>query len=73
MRAGASLEVWNYSALAEDLAGHGYVVVGFDAPYRTGVVVFPDGRMMRRTPENNPELCENQEQADPWGEPFSLQ
>src|SRR5712664_445466 len=63
MRAGASLEVWNYSALAEDLASHGYVVVGFDAPYRTGVVVFPDGRMMTRTPENNPELCENPEQA----------
>jgi predicted dienelactone hydrolase len=63
MRAGASLEVWNYSALAEDLASHGYVVVGFDAPYRTFTVVFPDGRMMRRTPENNPELCENQEQA----------
>jgi dienelactone hydrolase len=63
IRAGASLEVWNYSALAEDLASHGYVVVGFDAPYRTGVVVFPDGRMMRRTPENNPEICENQEQA----------
>jgi predicted dienelactone hydrolase len=56
MRAGASLEVWNYSTLAEDLASHGYVVVGFDAPYRTGCVVFPDGRVMRRTPENNPEL-----------------
>jgi predicted dienelactone hydrolase len=37
--------------------------VGFDAPYRTSVVVFPDGRVMRRTPENNPELCEAQEQA----------
>ena len=57
MRAGASLEVWNYSALAEDLASHGYVVVGFDAPYRTGLIVFPDGRVMRRIPENNPELC----------------
>jgi dienelactone hydrolase len=63
MRAGASAEVWNYSTLAEDLASHGYVVVGFDAPYRTHVVVFPDGRVMRRTPENNPELCEGQEQA----------
>ena len=31
MRAGASSEVWNYSTLAEDLASHGYVVVGFDA------------------------------------------
>jgi predicted dienelactone hydrolase len=57
MRAGASLEVVNYSTLAEDLASHGYVVVGLDAPYRTGVVVFPDGRVMKRTPENDPELC----------------
>jgi dienelactone hydrolase len=63
MRAGASSEVWNYSTLAEDLASHGYIVVGFDAPYRTSVVVFPDGRVVRRTPKNNPELCEGQEQA----------
>jgi hypothetical protein len=34
----------------------GVVVVGFDAPYRTGIVVFPDGRVMRRTAENNGEL-----------------
>lgn len=60
MRAGASSEVWNYSTLAEDLASHGYFVVGFDAPYRTFVVTFPDGRVMRRTPENNAELCEGQ-------------
>jgi len=57
IRAGASLEVWNYSTLAEDLASHGYVVVGFDAPYRTFTVVFPDGRVMRRLPANDPELC----------------
>jgi hypothetical protein len=31
--------------LAEDLASHGYIVVGFDA-LRTGRVVFPDGRVM---------------------------
>jgi predicted dienelactone hydrolase len=61
MRAGASAEVWKYSTLAEDLASHGYVVVGLDAPYRTGVVVFPDGRVMRRTPENDPELVTGQE------------
>jgi predicted dienelactone hydrolase len=60
MRAGASSEVWNYSTLAEDLASHGYIVVGPDAPYRTFVVVFSDGRVIRRTPENNPELCEGQ-------------
>jgi len=61
MRAGSSLEVWNYSTLAEDLASHGYVVVGIDAPYRTFEVVFPDGRVMRRTAENNPELVSGDE------------
>ena len=63
MRTGASLEVLTYSTLAEDLASHGYIVVGFDAPYRTGRVVFPDGRVIARTPENNPELYEGQPQA----------
>ncbi len=57
MRAGASASVLNYSTLAEDLASHGYVVVGFDAPYRTGRIVFPDGRIMGRTEQNNPETC----------------
>jgi len=31
--------------------------VGIDAPYRAFVVAFPDGRVIRRLPENNPELC----------------
>src|SRR5258708_32408058 len=57
MRAAASAPVLNYSTLAEDLASHGYVVVGFDAPYRTARVVFPDGRMMGRLEQNNPEIC----------------
>jgi dienelactone hydrolase len=55
--------VTNYTTLAEDLASHGYVVVGFDAPYRTGLVVFPDGRVIARTPENNPELCWGRDQT----------
>jgi dienelactone hydrolase len=57
MRAGGSLEVWNYSALAEDLASFGYVVAGVDAPYRAITVVFPDGRVIHRLPQNNPESC----------------
>ena len=61
MRAGGSREVVTYSTLAEDLASHGYVVVGFDAPYRTGRVVFPDGRLIARTPENNAELVSGKE------------
>jgi len=63
MRAGASLGVLTYSTLAEDLASHGYIVVGFDAPYRTGRVVFPDGRVIARTPANDPELYQGQPQA----------
>jgi predicted dienelactone hydrolase len=56
MKAGGATEVVNYSTLAEDLASHGYVVIGFDAPYRTGIVAFPDGRVITRAPQNNPEL-----------------
>lgn len=56
MRGGASSPVANYSTLAEDLASHGYVVVGFDAPFRTSQVLFPDGRIADRSPANNPEL-----------------
>jgi predicted dienelactone hydrolase len=55
MRPGGGALTMELTTLAEDLASHGYVVVGFDAPYRTGVVVFPDGRIVKRTAANNPE------------------
>jgi hypothetical protein len=32
----------------EELASHGYVVVGIDHPYSSCIVVFPDGRIARR-------------------------
>lgn len=54
-RPGLSALTADYTTLAEDLASHGYVVVGFDAPYRTFVVVLPDGSVVRRPPANNPE------------------
>jgi predicted dienelactone hydrolase len=63
MRAGASAPVVNYSTLNEDLASHGYFVVGFDAPCRTSEVVFPDGRVIGRTPENDLELVSGDELA----------
>jgi dienelactone hydrolase len=53
MRAGLAAQTTDYTSLAEDLASHGYVVVGFDAPYRSGAVVFPDGRVIRRAPQND--------------------
>jgi predicted dienelactone hydrolase len=55
LRGGLGAWTTDYTTLAEDLASHGYVVVGFDAPGRTGVVVFPDGRVVERPTENNPE------------------
>ena len=46
------MQAGSATSLAEDLASHGYVVVGLDAPYRSGVVVFPDGRVIMAVPEN---------------------
>jgi dienelactone hydrolase len=62
MRAGLSGLVTGYTSLAEDLASHGYVVVGFDAPYRSSVVVFPDGRVIERAPQNNLDALSGLEQ-----------
>jgi predicted dienelactone hydrolase len=56
MRAGLAALTTDYTSLAEDLASHGYVVVGFDAPYRSFVVAFPDGRVIARAPQNNADL-----------------
>jgi pimeloyl-ACP methyl ester carboxylesterase len=55
-RGGGSTQAVEYSALAEDLASHGYIVVGIDAPYRTRVFVKPDGSVIERSDANNPEI-----------------
>jgi dienelactone hydrolase len=56
LRGGGAAPVIGYTTLAEDLASHGYVVVGIDVPSLAGQVVFPDGRVVRRTDENDLEL-----------------
>jgi hypothetical protein len=55
MRAGGGALTTDFTTLAEDLASHGYIVVGFDAPYRSFVVVLPDNRVVFRPPTNDPE------------------
>jgi hypothetical protein len=55
MRAGGGALTTDFTTLAEDLASHGYFVVGFDAPYRSWFVVFPDGRVVVRSRLANPE------------------
>ena len=62
MRAGLAALTTDYTTLAEDLASHGYVVAGFDAPYRSFVVVFPDGRVIARAPQNNADLVSGPQQ-----------
>jgi dienelactone hydrolase len=48
LRAGGGALSCDYTTLAGDLASHGYVVVSFDAPYRTVITAFPDGRVAIR-------------------------
>jgi predicted dienelactone hydrolase len=62
IRAGLAKLTTDYTSLAEDLASHGYVVVGFDAPYRTIVVVLQDGRVITRARQNDADLVGGLEQ-----------
>lgn len=62
LRAGGGALTLQVTTLAEDLASHGYVVVGFDAPYRTFAFVLPDGTVVRRPPGLNPENLKAAEQ-----------
>ncbi len=64
MRGGLATLTTQYTSLAEDLASHGYVVAGFDAPYRSMICVFPDGRVIARAPQNNVELVDGPHQAE---------
>jgi predicted dienelactone hydrolase len=49
MQPGMGPAVPDYTSLAENLASHGYVVVGVNQPYTSNLVVFPDGRAVPRT------------------------
>ncbi len=55
LRAGGSALTTDFTTLAEDLASHGYFVVGFDAPYRSFVTVLPNGTVIPRRPDYNVE------------------
>jgi predicted dienelactone hydrolase len=55
LRPGGSALTSDFTALAEDLASHGYVVVGFDAPARSFVFVGSDGHVIGRAPGNSVE------------------
>jgi pimeloyl-ACP methyl ester carboxylesterase len=50
---GLGPSVAEYTALAEDLASHGYAVVGINPSGSASVVGFPDGRLVHSTPAGN--------------------
>ena len=65
MRAGGGALTTDFTTLAEDLASHGYIVVGFDAPHRTGVVVLTNKEVVPRSPASDSEnLSSDSEPVD---------
>ena len=54
LKAAVGAAVVQNSVLAEDLASHGYVVVGSDSPYTTPGVAYQDGRVALRTAAGHP-------------------
>jgi dienelactone hydrolase len=54
-RGGLSTLAPEYTALAEEWASRGYIVVGLDAPTLSRVFVETDGRVIERSVGNNPE------------------
>jgi len=50
---GLGNSIAEYSELAEDLASHGYAVVGINATGSSQVVGFPDGHLVYATPEGS--------------------
>lgn len=51
---GSGFFIGAYTALAEDLASHGYVVVGVNHTYNAAVSVFADGRVVPASPAAQP-------------------
>jgi predicted dienelactone hydrolase len=51
---GNQTNVASYAAQIEDLASHGYVVLGIDHPYESQGVIYPDGRIVRYSEDKRP-------------------
>lgn len=61
---GNGLNSTMYAAQIEDLASHGYIIIGIDHPYESFGVLYPDGRVARykdlRPREGAPNFAEEQ-------------
>jgi hypothetical protein len=51
MQPGMGPSIPDYTVPAENLASHGYIVVGINEPHTSNLVVYPDGRIVTRTPQ----------------------
>ena len=49
MQPGMGPSIPDYTVLAENLASHGYIVVGLNTTYTSNLVTFPDGRVLLRS------------------------
>jgi len=49
MEPGLGPAIPDYTVLAENLASHGYIVVGINPTYSSNLIVFPDGRIVTRS------------------------
>jgi dienelactone hydrolase len=49
MQPGLGPAVPDYTVIAENLASHGFIVVGINPTYSSNLIVFPDGRIARQS------------------------
>jgi len=61
---GLSWLATDYSVLLEDLASHGYIVVGFSPVGFSDPVMFPDGRVVKRSLGNGAGIATDQSYID---------
>ena len=50
MQPGMGPSIPDYTTFAENLASHGYIVVGINETYTSNIIVFPNGRIVPRSP-----------------------
>ena len=55
-----------YTALLEELASQGYIVVGINYPYVTNPVVFPDGRIIKALEQSEDKIERKKERAQEY-------
>ncbi len=56
----------------EELASHGYIVVGIDHPYDAAITVFPDGRIIQQNPTPVFSNAENDQHIMLWADDASF-